>query len=101
MADDLTKLTTAIRTGRRTRRVVAQNLGLSLTILAVLVPTALIGAIGLPVAVLAHELAVETFTRWPRTSARHPRTGSWRRAARGDRSRLSKSGEARPRLTAI
>jgi cation transport ATPase len=56
MADDLTKLTTAIRTGRRTRRVVAQNLGLSLTVLAVLVPTALIGAIGLPVAVLAHEL---------------------------------------------
>jgi cation transport ATPase len=54
--DDLTKLTTAIRTGRRTRRVVAQNLGLSLTVLAVLVPTALIGAIGLPVAVLAHEL---------------------------------------------
>jgi uncharacterized protein len=44
---------------------------------------------------------VETFTRWPRTSARHPRRGSWRRAARGDRSRLSKSGEARPRLTAI
>ncbi|MTV27582.1 cation-translocating P-type ATPase [Nitriliruptoraceae bacterium ZYF776] len=57
MADDLTKLTTAIRTGRRTRRVVAQNLGLSLIILAVLVPAALIGAIGLPVAVLAHELS--------------------------------------------
>jgi Cd2+/Zn2+-exporting ATPase len=57
MADDLTKLTTAIRTGRRTRRVVAQNIGLSLAILAVLVPAALIGAIGLPVAVLAHELA--------------------------------------------
>jgi heavy metal translocating P-type ATPase len=57
MADDLTKLTTAIRTGRRTRRIVAQNLGLSLAILAVLVPAALIGAIGLPLAVLAHELA--------------------------------------------
>ncbi len=57
MADDLTKLTTAIHTGRRTRRVVAQNLGLSLAILAVLVPSALIGAIGLPLAVLAHELA--------------------------------------------
>lgn len=57
MADDLTKLTTAIHTGRRTRRIVAQNLGLSLAILAVLVPAALIGAIGLPLAVLAHELA--------------------------------------------
>ncbi|MBS3940772.1 MAG: heavy metal translocating P-type ATPase [Actinobacteria bacterium] len=57
MADDLTKLTTAIRTGRRTRRVVAQNLGLSLTILAVLVPAALAGTIGLAAAVLAHELS--------------------------------------------
>ena len=57
MADDLTKLTTAIRTGRRTRRVVAQNLGLSLAILAVLVPAALIGVIALPLAVLAHELS--------------------------------------------
>jgi Cd2+/Zn2+-exporting ATPase len=57
MADDLTKLTTAIHIGRRTRRVVAQNLGLSLVILAVLVPSALFGAIGLPLAVLAHELA--------------------------------------------
>ncbi|MTV26431.1 cation-translocating P-type ATPase [Nitriliruptoraceae bacterium ZYF776] len=57
MADDLTKLTTAIRTGRRTRRVVAQNLGLSLAILAVLVPAALAGTIGLAAAVLAHELS--------------------------------------------
>jgi heavy metal translocating P-type ATPase len=57
MADDLAKLTTAIRTGRRTRRVVAQNLALSLVILAVLVPTALFGIIALPVAVLAHELS--------------------------------------------
>ncbi|MGH9228985.1 MAG: heavy metal translocating P-type ATPase [Acidimicrobiales bacterium] len=57
MADDLGRLATAIETGRRTRRVVAQNIGLSLAILAVLVPTALTGTIALPVAVLAHELA--------------------------------------------
>ena len=57
MADDLAKLTTAISTGRRTRRVVTQNLALSLVILAVLVPTALFGIIALPVAVLAHELS--------------------------------------------
>jgi len=57
MADDLAKLTTAIRTGRRTRRIVTQNLALSLVILAVLVPTALFGIIALPVAVLAHELS--------------------------------------------
>ena len=57
MADDLAKLTTAISTGRRTRRIVTQNLALSLVILAVLVPTALFGVIALPVAVLAHELS--------------------------------------------
>ncbi|MDW3215685.1 MAG: heavy metal translocating P-type ATPase [Ilumatobacteraceae bacterium] len=57
MADDLAKLTTAISTGRRTRRVVTQNLALSLVILAVLVPTALFGIIALPVAVLAHEIS--------------------------------------------
>ena len=57
MADDLAKLTTAIRTGRRTRRIVTQNLALSLAVLAILVPTALFGGIALPVAVLAHELS--------------------------------------------
>jgi heavy metal translocating P-type ATPase len=57
MADDLGKLTDAIRIGRRTRRVVRQNLVLSFVILAVLVPGALLGLIGLPLAVLAHELS--------------------------------------------
>jgi len=57
MADDLSKLTEGLRIGRRTRRVVAQNIALSLVILAVLVPGALFGVFGLPVAVLAHELS--------------------------------------------
>ena len=57
MADDLSKLVTAITIGRRTRRIVTQNLALSLTILLVLVPLALFGVIGLAVAVLAHELS--------------------------------------------
>ncbi|MEO2108118.1 MAG: HAD-IC family P-type ATPase, partial [Actinomycetota bacterium] len=57
MADDLGRLTDAIRIGRRTRRVVRQNLVLSFIILAVLVPGALFGVIGLPLAVLAHELS--------------------------------------------
>ena len=57
MADDLSKLVTAIEIGRRTRRVVTQNLALSLAILATLVPLALFGIIALPVAVLAHELS--------------------------------------------
>ena len=57
MADDLTKLTEALRIGKRTRTIVRQNLILSIAILAVLVPGALVGALTLPVAVLAHELS--------------------------------------------
>jgi heavy metal translocating P-type ATPase len=57
MADDLSKLTEALRIGRRTRRVVGQNIALSLVILAILVPGALLGVFALPVAVLAHELS--------------------------------------------
>ena len=57
MADDLDKLIEAVRIGRRTRRIVRQNLVLSFAVLAVLVPGALVGLIGLPLAVLAHELS--------------------------------------------
>ncbi len=57
MADDLSKLTEALRIGRRTRTIVRQNIILALIILAVLVPGSLIGALTLPVAVLAHELS--------------------------------------------
>jgi len=57
MADDLSKLTEALRIGRRTRRIVRQNLILSMAILAVLIPGALVGVLGLPLAVLAHELS--------------------------------------------
>ncbi len=57
MADDLAKLTEAVRIGRRTRRIVAQNITLSLVILAILVPGALFGVFALPIAVLAHELS--------------------------------------------
>jgi Cd2+/Zn2+-exporting ATPase len=57
MADDLDKLTEAVRIGRRTRRIVRQNIVLSFAVLAVLVPGALVGLIGLPLAVLAHELS--------------------------------------------
>ena len=57
MADDLGKLATAVNIGRRTRRIVTQNIVLSLLILTVLVPSALFGLIALPAAVLAHELS--------------------------------------------
>ena len=57
MGDDLTKLAEAVRIGRRTRRVVRQNLALSFAILAVLVPGAVAGVFTLPIAVLAHEIS--------------------------------------------
>ncbi len=57
MADDLSKLVEAVRIGRRTRRIVRQNIGLGLVILAVLVPGALSGLLSLPLAVLAHALS--------------------------------------------
>lgn len=57
MADDLTKLTDAIRVGRRTRHVVRQNFSLGLAIVAILVPGAIVGAFTLPIAVLAHQLS--------------------------------------------
>ncbi|MGH2749965.1 MAG: heavy metal translocating P-type ATPase [Actinomycetota bacterium] len=55
MADDLSKLVEAVQIGRRTRHIVRQNIGLSLAILALLVPGAVVGWFALPVAVLAHE----------------------------------------------
>ena len=57
MADDLSKLTEALRIGQRTRKVVRQNLILSIAILTVLVPGALVGVLTLPLTVLAHELS--------------------------------------------
>ena len=57
MSDDIGKLAEAVDLGRRTRTVVRQNLGLSLLILAVLVPGSLLGLLSLPAAVIAHEVS--------------------------------------------
>lgn len=57
MSDDLSSLTAAVRIGRRTRTIVKQNLSLGFLILSVLIPGALSGWLGLPIAVLAHELS--------------------------------------------
>jgi heavy metal translocating P-type ATPase len=57
MSDDIGKLPEALQLGRRTRTVVKQNLVLSLLILSVLVPGALLGVLSLPAAVIAHEVS--------------------------------------------
>ncbi|HEY1012181.1 MAG TPA: HAD-IC family P-type ATPase, partial [Herpetosiphonaceae bacterium] len=55
MSDDLLKLADALILGRRTRRVILQNLAFSFGVMAVLVVAALIGQVALPLGVVGHE----------------------------------------------
>ncbi|HIH75315.1 MAG TPA: cadmium-translocating P-type ATPase [Methanosarcina sp.] len=55
MADDLTKISYAINVGKKTRRISRQNIAFSLLVLAVLIPSALIGILGVAGAVFFHE----------------------------------------------
>ncbi len=57
MGEDLRHLPQAFAHARRARRIVLQNVGLSLVLIAVLIPLALFGALGLAAVVLAHEVA--------------------------------------------
>lgn len=55
MADDIAKVSFAINLGKRARRISAQNIVFSLVILAVLIPSALIGIMSVALAVFFHE----------------------------------------------
>lgn len=55
MADDLSKVPYAISLGKRARRISTQNIIFSLLILAVLIPSALIGIMSVAIAVFVHE----------------------------------------------
>ncbi len=55
MADDLTKVLYAIELGKKARRVSHQNIVFSLTLLAILIPSALLGLMTVAIAVLIHE----------------------------------------------
>jgi Cd2+/Zn2+-exporting ATPase len=55
MSDDLRKLPYALKLSHRARRTIVQNLGFSLTVIAVLVTSALIVGIPLPLGVVGHE----------------------------------------------
>ena len=55
MADDLTKISYAIDVGKKTRRISRQNIAFSLLVLAVLIPSALIGILSVAGAVFFHE----------------------------------------------
>ena len=57
MADDVTKVAEALRLGRRAQRISRQNLVFSIALLAVLIPSAVIGLLTVVAAVLAHEIS--------------------------------------------
>jgi Cd2+/Zn2+-exporting ATPase len=55
MSDDLTKLPYAIELSRKARRIIRQNLGFALSVIAVLVSGTLLGLTSLPLGVIGHE----------------------------------------------
>ena len=55
MADDLSKVPEAIAFGKKARSVSMQNIVFSIAVLAVLIPTALAGILGVTAAVIFHE----------------------------------------------
>lgn len=57
MGEDLNHLPQVLDHARRTRSIMFQNVGLSLLLIAVLIPLALLGILGLAAVVLIHELA--------------------------------------------
>ena len=57
MGEDLRHLPQALAHARRSRRIMLQNVGLSLVIITGLMPLALFGVLGLAAVVLVHELA--------------------------------------------
>ncbi|GAA3287722.1 heavy metal translocating P-type ATPase [Arthrobacter citreus] len=57
MGENLNHLPQVLDHARRTRAIMLQNVGLSLLLIAVLIPLALFGALGLAAVVLVHELA--------------------------------------------
>ncbi|MBL8923818.1 MAG: cadmium-translocating P-type ATPase [Myxococcaceae bacterium] len=57
MGDDLRHLSQVLHHARQVRGIMLQNIGLSLTIIVVLVPLALLGVLGLAAVVFVHEVA--------------------------------------------
>lgn len=57
MGDDLGGVSYAVRLGRRAQAISRQNIVFSIALLAVLVPSAVVGLINVAIAVVAHEVA--------------------------------------------
>ncbi|MCB1126761.1 MAG: cation-translocating P-type ATPase, partial [Verrucomicrobiae bacterium] len=75
LADDLTKVAEALQLGRRATRISRQNLIFSVILLAVLIPSAVVGLLSVVIAVAVHEiaelLAVSNGVRAARKTTRH------------------------------
>ena len=57
MGEDLRHLPQTLAHARRARSIMLQNVGLSLALIAILIPLAALGVLGLAAVVLVHELA--------------------------------------------
>ncbi len=57
MGDDLSGVVYAVRLGRKAQAVSRQNIVFSIALLAVLVPSAILGLLTVAIAVTAHEVA--------------------------------------------
>ncbi len=57
MADDLNKVVYAINLGKRAKQISSQNIIFSILILTILIPSALVGAMTVAIAVLFHEVS--------------------------------------------
>ncbi len=55
MGDDLSKLPFAIGLGRATRKIVLQNLAISLSVILFLIATSIFGVVGISIAIFFHE----------------------------------------------
>jgi len=85
MADDLSRLPYAIALSRASRRMIVQNLVISLAVIALLVPSSLAGLATIGVAVVLHESSTLVVVlnalrllsyRWPRRAAGHAGTNA-------------------------
>ncbi|WP_217913830.1 heavy metal translocating P-type ATPase [Miltoncostaea marina] len=96
MADDLTTIAEALRLGRRATRISRQNLVFSVVLLAVLIPSAVIGALAVVAAVAVHEvselLAVANGVR----AAKRPQAGPSDRLTRPTRWPVAAKESGRP-----
>ncbi len=55
ISDDLSKLPFAVALSRKSRRIIWQNLVISLSVIALLIPLALSGLAGIGLAIVLHE----------------------------------------------